>query len=531
MSDFQQSGLHPDADQINAFVEHALPPHEREQTLAHLAVCPDCRLVVSLSLPPVDESAFPQPEPVHRPWFLGWNLAWPVVAALAALIPLILYIHRTETTRSRTAAPAELATSHPPAPPLVPVAPARQSPPAAPAKAANRPVPPAAAAEKRSASPPLPGPAEREAATDEMSFVSPPPARGPQPAPANPANGFSGVLGGLAQARAKAAPGNSGIYGGTGQTNLNRNYVEGVPAAPPPPPPLPPPPEAAASAGAANETVTVNSGAPMLDTSDAVLGGVLSENTFQALPLPAALPSGLPILSTTASGRLVLALDTRNTLFFSDDGGRRWRPVPSQWKGRAVKVDLANPPAVQARAATQAAGAGAAMSSLAGFAGSELKVVTPTPNAAVAGTITDPTGAVIPNASVVVTDAARQTVRSAKTGLDGRYRLDGLAPGDYRIEASAPGFEKFDLPVTLAPAQQSLANLKLQVGAATEAVTVTAAPAIALEEPAPTLAVKKKAAAAAAPVQPAPLFEITTESGDRWTSPDGQTWTRRQTSR
>src|ERR1035438_3528021 len=125
MSELHQSGLHPDADQLNAFVEHALPPHERERTLAHLAGCPACRSIVSLSLPPAAEVARPQAEPVRRPWFLGWNLgwnlAWPVAVAFAALVPLILYVHRTETARSRAAA-TEIAESQPAAAPLAPPA-------------------------------------------------------------------------------------------------------------------------------------------------------------------------------------------------------------------------------------------------------------------------------------------------------------------------------------------------------------------------------------------------------------------------
>src|ERR1039458_5290592 len=121
MSELHQSGLHPDADQLNAFVEHALPPHERERTLAHLAGCPACRAVVSLSLPPA-LAAHPHAEPVRRPWFLGWNLAWPVAAAFAALVPLVLYVHKTQTAARHAAAPSEIAESQPAAPPLAPPA-------------------------------------------------------------------------------------------------------------------------------------------------------------------------------------------------------------------------------------------------------------------------------------------------------------------------------------------------------------------------------------------------------------------------
>ena len=54
MSELLQSGQHPDADQLSAFLEHALPAHEQEETLAHLAICPHCRSIVALSMPTAD---------------------------------------------------------------------------------------------------------------------------------------------------------------------------------------------------------------------------------------------------------------------------------------------------------------------------------------------------------------------------------------------------------------------------------------------------------------------------------------------
>jgi hypothetical protein len=257
----------------------------------------------------------------------------------------------------------------------------------------------------------------------------------------------------------------------------------------------------------------------MLDASDAALGGLQLRTSAPEAPLP----SGLPALSTASRGRLALALDTANTLFISDDGGRRWQPVPVQWRGRAVKVSLANPPAAQFHGAAQSAGTG-----LAGFAAGAL-AATPRQNSGinsgVAGIVTDPTGAIVPNATVAVTDAAGQAVRNTQTGPDGRYRIDGLAPGSYHLQARAPGFQRLDLPIALAASQQSLANLTLQVGAASEAVTVTAAPPFETDDLG--RAESQKKAALAGPLQPTPLFEITTESGERWISPDGQTWTRR----
>jgi hypothetical protein len=257
----------------------------------------------------------------------------------------------------------------------------------------------------------------------------------------------------------------------------------------------------------------------MLETSDAALGGLQLRTSAPEAPLP----SGLPALSTASRGRLALALDTANTLFISDDGGRRWTPVPATWKGRAVSVKLATAPAGLARGTAQASGAG-----LAGFAAGAL-AATPRQdsgvNSGVAGLVTDPTGAIISSATVAVTDAAGQTVRNTQTGPDGRYRMDGLAPGSYHLQARAPGFQRLDVPITLAASQQSLANLTLQIGAATETVTVTAAPPFETDDLGRAQSQKK--AALAGPIQPTPLFEITTESGERWISPDGQTWTRR----
>ena len=60
---------------------------------------------------------------------------------------------------------------------------------------------------------------------------------------------------------------------------------------------------------------------------------------------------------------------------------------------------------------------------------------------------------------------------------------------------------------------------------AAETVTVTGAPAFEPDEPARDQS--KKNAALDGRLQPAPLFEITTESGERWISSDGQTWMRR----
>src|ERR1700748_3539623 len=91
MSELFQSGQHPDADQLSAFIEHVLPAHEQEQSLAHLAICPQCREVVALAMPQAEPLPQAHPEPARRPWFSGWMM-WPAAAALAALVLAGIYV-------------------------------------------------------------------------------------------------------------------------------------------------------------------------------------------------------------------------------------------------------------------------------------------------------------------------------------------------------------------------------------------------------------------------------------------------------
>jgi hypothetical protein len=135
MNELLQSGQHPDADQLSAFAEHALPPHERQQTLAHLAVCAHCRGIVSLSLPPTEELPRLQPAPARRPWFSGWNLAWPVAVAFAAMTLVVIHVNRASRTLTEPTPPTQIAVSHPPEAPAPPAP--QPTPSAAPMPARN----------------------------------------------------------------------------------------------------------------------------------------------------------------------------------------------------------------------------------------------------------------------------------------------------------------------------------------------------------------------------------------------------------
>ena len=94
--------------------------------------------------------------------------------------------------------------------------------------------------------------------------------------------------------------------------------------------------------------------------------------------------------------------------------------------------------------------------------------------ATLTGTVTDPSGASVPNATVKATNNATNNVSETKTTSDGVYTLPLLEPGQYRVEAVAPGFQTLSrTSITLAVGQRLNINLQLTVGQATTEITVT----------------------------------------------------------
>jgi hypothetical protein len=61
-------------------------------------------------------------------------------------------------------------------------------------------------------------------------------------------------------------------------------------------------------------------------------------------------------------------------------------------------------------------------------------------NSALNGTVTDPSGAVVPNADLVVSNQDTGASRTGLSDAKGHYEFDQLAPGRYKIQAKAPGF-------------------------------------------------------------------------------------------
>jgi hypothetical protein len=96
--------------------------------------------------------------------------------------------------------------------------------------------------------------------------------------------------------------------------------------------------------------------------------------------------------------------------------------------------------------------------------------------ATLSGAITDPSGAVIPNAKVSIKNTATGVVTNGTTNSAGFYTVPNLLPGPYEVTTSAMGFQpEVRSGITLTVGQQQVLNVKLRVGEATQTISVTSA--------------------------------------------------------
>jgi hypothetical protein len=358
-----QPGQHPDADQLNAFAEHALPIHEQQATLAHLATCADCRAVVYLAQTGVPEAfAPPQPVALRRPWFASWMVAFPAAATLAVLV--LVTVHLRNANAPAVPVTAAHVESAPPLPPS----------PAEPA-ASPKPVPAPTERPQPSAAP---SPALPDAAKTAAVARGP---MAPQPPAINPSlegNSLATVTQLKATAAANAQEDKKSVHGTMNGARFAPppspvlvTAAPPVPAGPPVSGALPPPdlhassarlqlhssasqydsiraqaqqPPTATSSASPNQGIYGGTGAANLNqlyvTDEATAIATTAAAPLQTTLLPR-LPSALPATSFVSSGRHQLALDSAGTLYRSEDAGATWQPVPAQWTGRALKVALA----------------------------------------------------------------------------------------------------------------------------------------------------------------------------------------------
>lgn len=359
-----QPGMHPDAESLTAFAEQVLPVAEREEILAHMSTCGRCREVVFLAQQAVEED---QPEPVsaavdapikpRTSWF-NWKWAWIPAAACAGLIGVAVMQHyrrtATETQTAANVAPTDALqkTDSPKAEIQNPTT-QNEPKPAKPSKQSD------VVAEREI----VPQAPRRDEAKNLLDAKKPSDQKDVGVRATVPAIVFApGVSGGsphgmmASRAKTSAIGGPSAANEFQQQNMANQQNMLS---------------SAGTQFGAANKTVN----AATARQSESATVSVQAQSvipTQQAVPAApkqvdasplteekdtvslagaaklskkekVSLPDGLETLSVANSGGdHTIALDTKGALFVSEDGGKHWKPVRTQWTGRAVLVRSVN---------------------------------------------------------------------------------------------------------------------------------------------------------------------------------------------
>ena len=354
MSLVSQPDLHPDADILNAFVEHALTDSERARVVSHMGGCERCREIVFLAQAAAEPEAAVASAviPESRPrWFAlrsrKWSLSLIPAGAMAALAAVLVWVQWHP--RSRPMEMAQLTS------PTALVA---------------------------SQAPPGQTPAEASTAGQASGFSNSSARKALQIPPGTAVRAGENSTGILSQDRLR--PNDSAVSPQRAMELENQMSKSGVirfdarSAAPSPPqsPPAPTagfsaaradrdqqrlPPPAAASA---SEIVTVSGAStsvasgisPAEPASIAELSRQSGDGMSVMLPAKRVqLPSGLNVVSSAAVLNQLVAIDSAGTVFLSQDGGKRWDSVKVQWSGKAIQVQSPQGHLALTRAATSAA--------------------------------------------------------------------------------------------------------------------------------------------------------------------------------
>jgi hypothetical protein len=355
----RQPGKHPDADSLSAFAEQLLSGVEREQVLAHMAVCSHCREVVFLAQLGAETEQPAQAElqtgarkSTGSRWSWGWRWAWVPVTALAGFvgIAVVQHVHRTapDQQMARNLQQAEVMQSAPPA--TTSNAPAVQQPMRKDEMAGY------ATALRKEAT-------RQEQSDNAAAAKKEVEAKGALQRSSDETLVSSGVSGGAVHgtltARAKSSPIGGPIARDQMQQDqvarqMQQNTLQSPSAVTQVANKALEPSDRSQTggAGAASESVVAKPAqqdaamaaapaAPSQMTVVPVTGKNLGLARDEAAKLKAAdvkLPNALKASSVAAAGKRIVALDTVGALFLSEDGGKTWTPVKTQWTGRAVLV-------------------------------------------------------------------------------------------------------------------------------------------------------------------------------------------------
>jgi hypothetical protein len=89
------------------------------------------------------------------------------------------------------------------------------------------------------------------------------------------------------------------------------------------------------------------------------------------------------------------------------------------------------------------------------------------------GTVTDPTGAVLPGATVTIHNVVTGFERSTTTDASGNFVLQNIPQNPYHMTITAPGFQNLNQDVDVRSSVPVVLNAKLQVGESNTSITVT----------------------------------------------------------
>ena len=104
------------------------------------------------------------------------------------------------------------------------------------------------------------------------------------------------------------------------------------------------------------------------------------------------------------------------------------------------------------------------------------------------GTVTDPNGAVMPNAAVQVTDLETNLTRDVTADSNGNYEVPALKPGNYKVTVTASGFKTTSREVQVRGADSVRVDIETEIGAPSETVSVSGEQAGLIERDQPVIA-------------------------------------------
>lgn len=355
-----QPGMHPDAEILTAFAEQLVTEAERQQVLAHMALCDRCREVVFLA----QQAAEPeQPASVlsHTSerkmgggWFTGWRLFWVPVAALAGIVGFAVVQHQ----RHGSVPESQMAQNAPPPEPMRDMGAAKAAPsPEPPQQPQHSEARQKAATRERS---------DKDAVVDSKSLdeknVAPASqkkdlAKEAESLSSVASNVPGGAVHGTFRARAKTAIGGPLLQNQMqAQNNVQtqQNYTNEDKRSSPLADSANKPVSAPLQTGSTAQTVAVDAEAAPVPVSpapsaapavprmevDTLSAGLTEGKLAKAKPGRSALPSKLEVRSSAIAGQRVVAIDAAGALFQSEDAGRHWQAVKAQWTGRPVQVKV-----------------------------------------------------------------------------------------------------------------------------------------------------------------------------------------------